>query len=222
MRWWRMVEFSQICVCVADHSDVVLAGFRTLLAENNIHNVHGCNSGAGLLAKVVQVKPDILFVLWTLPEVNVRQFVKQVRGPLPGTRVVVMLQDESDFGDAIHCDADGYIARNTKEFVLPTAIECVLTVGAWIGPNVAKYLLKGQGRILFHSPVELDVDLIRYLTPKERQIAQLLVAGWDNAAISSYLVVAEDTVRVHIKNIGEKVGAMGREAVRSRLMARRS
>lgn len=215
------MSLDHISIFVADSSDVILAGFRALLAQHNIQKVQVANNGDDLPRKICDSKADIAFILWTLPGVNVRQIVKQIRTLSPDTRVMLMLQDEQEFAEAIYAEADGFIYRNTSEFVLPAAIECLLNVGSWIGPVIAKYLLKGEGRTLFRTPVALDNFIMRRLTPKERQIAQLLAAGWDNAAIGSYLTVTEDTVRVHIKNIGEKVGALGREAVRNRLLSKK-
>lgn len=214
------MSFEHISIFVADHSDVVLAGFKAVLSQYGVQKVYESNTSEGLAAKVAERQPSILFLFWNLPNLHARQIVRDLRTLAPNTKIIVTLQEESDFGDAIHAEADGYISRNTREFVLPAAIESIVTIGSWIGPNIAKYLTKGEGRTLFRSPVSLDSVIVRRLTPKERQIAQLLAAGWDNAAIGSYLTVTEDTVRVHIKNIGEKVGALGREAVRNRLLAR--
>ncbi len=215
------MSFDDLCILIADSSDVVLAGLRTLLAQHNIKEIHQCNNGARLVQMTTKVRADIAFILWDLPDIDIRQAVKQLRDQSPDTRVVIMLQNEADFGEAIYAEPDGFIYRDTKEFALATAIECIMTVGSWIGPNIAHYLLKGEGRILFRTPVILDNQMMDRLTPKERQIGQLLAAGWDNASIGSYMSVTDDTVRVHIKNIGEKVGALGREAVRNRLIVRK-
>jgi DNA-binding NarL/FixJ family response regulator len=121
----------------------------------------------------------------------------------PGLAVCMLTvsEQEQDLFAAVRAGARGYLAKSVELDVLAGAIRTLFDGGALISPHLARDLLDAFAQI---SPPAHDTTTDK-LTPREREILALVGRGMSNPEIADRLVIAENTVKVHLRNILDKL-----------------
>lgn len=186
-----------IRVVVADDHDLFRAGMCALLAAETGIEVEGeASDGAGALAATLSARPDVLMLDAEMPGVPVLSTITRVLTESPGTRVVVV---------TMHRDrvlADPLLTAGASTFIskCATSAELVAAVRR-IAPSAKQRLAPQPAKSM--------------LSPREREVMQLISDGLSNEAISQKLSIAMSTVKRHNTHIYAKLGATSRtDAVR--------
>jgi len=192
-------------VVIAEDSVLLREGLARLLTERGFEVVGQCTTPDDLLFKVRSYAPDVAIVDIRLPPTHNDEGLRaaqQIRAQHPSVGVLVLSQ-YVELGLAARLLADsaegiGYLLKdrvsNVKDFT--AAVRRVAEGGSAIDPTIISQLL---GRRRDDSPLE-------HVTPREREVLELMAEGRSNQGIAERLVITERAVQKHITNIFEKLG----------------
>ena len=192
-------------VVIAEDSVLLREGLARLLAERGFEVVGQCTTPEDLLLKVRSYAPDVAIVDIRLPPTHSDEGIRaaqQIRAQHPSVGVLVLSQ-YVELGLAMKLLAEsaegvGYLLKDrvsdVKEFI--AAVRRVAEGGSAIDPTIVSQLL-GRRRA--------DTPLAR-VTPREREVLELMAEGRSNQGIAERLVITERAVQKHITGIFDKLG----------------
>lgn len=199
-----------ISVCLVDDQTLVRQGIRSLLELSpEIQVVAECVDGAAALAKIPEVKPDVVLLDMRMPGKSGLDVLNEfaARGKVPPTIILTTFDDDQLVLAGLKAGARGYLLKDVSLEQLVDAVKTVSGGGSLIAPVVTQRLLAGVNRInnQFSSLGQPDP-----LTDRETEILRLMSGGYSNKEIANSLKVAEGTVKNHVSNILSKLGVRDR------------
>jgi DNA-binding NarL/FixJ family response regulator len=200
-----------IRVLLADDERLVRAGFRMILkAEAGLDVVGEAADGLEAIEAVEELRPDVVLMDIRMPKVNGLEATRRMlAGPEPRPRVVVLTTFDLDeyVYEALRAGASGFLLKDAPEDQLVAAIRVAADGGAMFSPSVTRRLIEEFSRRV--SPLEQSPALAD-LTPREREVLELLARGRSNQEIAAELVVSEHTAKTHVAHILSKLGLRDR------------
>lgn len=195
-----------IRVIVADDHHLVRQGICALLEKAPDMEVVGqADDGMAALDLVRRTPPDILVVDLAMPRMNGIQTIERVQALGGRTRVVVlsMYSDETLVRQALRMGAAGYLLKRsvTEEFLL--AIRAAARGETYLSPSVSRVLLDAVRQ---EGAEPKGQVVLERLTPRERQVLQLVAEGRSNSEIGRTLGVTKKTVEKHRASLVGKLG----------------
>ena len=194
-----------IRIVLADDHALIRGGLRALLERNNDIRVVGeANDGRELVKLVEDLQPDIVVADIGMPNLNGNEATVQITAKHKNVGVI-MLSMHSDEGyvlRALKAGAKGYLLKESAESDLIAAIRAVHQGKAFFSPAISKLLVEDYMRMLRDKNMEDSYDL---LSPREREILQLVAEGKSNKDIAGMLNVSPYTVETHRANILQKL-----------------
>lgn len=194
---------SQITVLLADDHPVLRRGIRTILEmEEDITVVAETGDGEETIQKTLELKPDVLVLDVSMPRGNGIKVIKELSTSEPPINVLVLsaYDDENFIIEMVEAGAAGYLL---KREALDVIVEAVRGVAAgengWFSRAIISKMLAAQ-------KVSREISF----TDREKEILHYLTLGWRNIRISEKLGISERTVRYHLRNIYDKIGADSR------------
>ena len=144
-----------------------------------------------------------------MPGVNGLEATRQITSTLPATRVVIVTisEEDKDLFEAIKCGAHGYLSKKVEPEKLRELLVGVFRGEAALSGSTAARILKEFAARGSKTSETLPVD---DLTEREKEVLQLLAAGFTNKEIGSRLDIAENTVKNHLKSILGKLHLQNR------------
>jgi len=192
-------------ILVADDHRLVLDGIvRSLAAEKDMEIVGCARTGAEVLPRVRELRPDLVLLDIRMPRRNGLECLDQLRAYHPEGKVVMLTcsTDEEHITAALSGGACGYVVKSVNPAELPAILRRALS-------GEQQSSLPGR---------EADEDArerVPGLTDRETAILRCIAAGRSNRSIATDLWVTEQTVKFHLTNIYRKLGAANRtEAAR--------
>ena len=179
-------------ILIADDHDVVRSGLRSILESHpDWEVVAEAADGKEAIAKAVETKPDVAVVDYSLPLINGIEVTRQIRRRLPGTEILIftMHDNETLIGEVLSVGARGFLLKSDAKRHLLEAIETLAAHKPFFTPEVSETLLKS---FLLKSSRSQSI-----LTPREREIVQLIAEGHSNKQITSFLNLSIKTVETH-------------------------
>jgi DNA-binding NarL/FixJ family response regulator len=179
---------------VDDHT-LVRAGLRALLRDiEGVIIIAEADNGREAVALAKELSPDLAIMDISMKELNGIEATAQIRAASPGTRVLILsMHTTEDFvRRALKAGAAGYLVKDSAPLELRMAIEALLRDEVYLSSRVSKGLmsrLAGGG-----EPGESSFDL---LTPRQREILQLIAEGKSTKEIAFLLEVSVKTVETH-------------------------
>lgn len=197
-----MIAAKRIMVLLVDDHAVVREGYRRLLERSrDICVVAEAASAAEAYQVFTQVKPDVVVMDISLPDVSGIEGLRRLLLREPGARILVFsFHDEAIFPNrALKAGAMGYVTKASAPDVLVDAVRTVARGEVFLSPDIAQTLaLQGvSGR---NSALEA-------LSTREFEIVRLLAMGHSVRAIAEKLCLNHKTVANHQSNIRQKLGA---------------
>jgi len=196
-------------VLLADDHRLIRAGLRLVVEQEADFTVAGeADDGLEAVAKARSLKPDVVVMDVGMPNLNGIEACRQIRELLPGTQVV-MLSMHSDEGyvlRALRAGALGYLLKDSAEADLRKAIRAAVEHKSFFSPAVGKVLLEDYLRKMQRTGAEDSYDL---LSPREREILQLVAEGKSSKEVASLLHLSVYTVETHRANIMQKLTLHG-------------
>jgi DNA-binding NarL/FixJ family response regulator len=192
-------------VLLADDHTLIRAGLRLVVEKESDFLVVGeAQNGRQAVEMARELKPDIAVMDIGMPELNGIEACRQIHDSLPATQVV-MLSMHSDEGyvlRALKAGARAYLLKDSAEADLALAIRAAANGKSFFSPAVAKLLLDDYIRKLERTGGEDSYEL---LTPREREILQLVAEGKSSKDVANLLKLSVYTVETHRANILQKL-----------------
>lgn len=189
-------------LCVDDHP-VVLDGLSAIIAmQPDMELAATASSGETALRAFREHRPHVALVDLRLPDMSGFELIKAFRKIDSRAKAIVLssYDGDADIQRALDAGAQGYVAKGLVRDELLTAIRTVSVGGKHIPASIAQ-------RLIGH----MQSDAV---SERERQVLSLVAAGKRNKEIAADLSIAEDTVKMHVRNIFSKLDVTDRtEAV---------
>ncbi|MBN9663057.1 MAG: response regulator transcription factor [Acidobacteria bacterium] len=194
-----------IRVILADDHKLMRSGLRLLVEQQPEFRVVGeAGDGRQAVALALELKPDVAVLDIGMPELNGIEAAHQITEQLPETAVVMlsMHSDESYVLRALKAGARGYLLKDSAEADLVQAILAVREGKSFFSPAVSQVLLEDYLRKLRKTGAEDSYEL---LSPREREILQLVAEGKSSKDVANLLNLSVYTVETHRANLMKKL-----------------
>lgn len=200
----------QIKVLIVDDHSLVRQGLEQLIElEEDISVIGLAGDGEEAIAKVNELKPDIVLLDINMPNMNGIQILRRLKD-MDNTIKVIMLtfyEDREYLLETINLGANGYILKDAESECLIKAIKDVFKGESYIYPTLATELVKEFNRIETRGK---EKDNINNLTKREYEVLTLVAEGLNNREIAGQLFISEKTVKNHVSNIFKKINVSDR------------
>lgn len=197
-------------VLLADDHPLFRDGIASLLSSHDYTVVGQASEGAEAVRLAQSLQPDLILMDIRMPGVDGLEATRLIQARHPQMRIVILTvsEEDADLFEAIKSGAAGYLQKSLDSEQFFTLLESVLRGEAGLTPVMA-------GKILneFAHPTEEGQAADDDLTPRERQVLELVARGATNSEIAERLVISENTVKFHMKNILQKLQARNRAEV---------
>ena len=195
----------KIRILLADDHTVVRRGLRLLLeGQPDFSVVAEAADGKQAVDAAEASRPDVALLDIAMPNLNGIEAAQRILAVAPNTSIVVlsMHADESYVLRALKAGAKGYLLKDSAEGDLIEAIKSVTRGKTFFSPEITKMLAEDYVREISTRGIEDSYEL---LTPREREILQLLAEGKSNKDIAGLLNLSLYTVETHRRNLQDKL-----------------
>ena len=194
-----------IRILLADDHTVIRKGLRALLERQpEFLVVAEAADGREAVDGAEATNPDVAVIDIAMPNLNGIEAARRITERRPETAVVIlsMHADEGYVLRALKAGARGYLLKDSPEDALIQAIRAVHAGKAFFSPEVSRMLAEDYMRQMSQRGVEDSYEL---LTPREREVLQMLGEGKSNKDVATQLNLSTYTVETHRANILEKL-----------------
>jgi len=202
-----------ITVFIADDQAMVRQGFGALLgAQPDISVIGDAPDGLTAVTEVKRLRPDVVLMDVRMPEMNGLDAAREILAAAmePPVRVLMLTTFDIDeyVYEALGIGASGFLLKDAPAEELIRAVHVVAAGEALLAPSVTKRLIEDVTRRRA-TPRRRDRQLDA-LTPREREVLELIAAGLSNVEIAERLFVAEQTVKTHVGKVLSKLSLRDR------------
>jgi DNA-binding NarL/FixJ family response regulator len=196
-------------ILLADDHKIVRDGLRLLIdGQADMRVVGEAATGKEALLQARDLKPDVIVMDLSMPEMNGLQATERLKAEQPALKVLALTahEDESYLGQLCRAGASGYVLKRSAGDELITAIATVAKGGVYFDASLAS---KALARQLKGSPARLAARPAE-LSDREKEVLTLLAWGYSNKEIAGDLSLSVKTVETYKVRIGEKLGLRSR------------
>jgi two-component system, NarL family, response regulator NreC len=195
----------KVRILLADDHTVMREGLRAALEHQPAFEVVGeASDGVQAASLAASLAPDVVVMDIAMPSLNGVEATRQIVGKQPGISIVIlsMYSDETYVMRALKAGARAYLLKDSAFTDLIRAIESVTQGKSFFSPKISRILAEDYVRALQQKG---SVDTYELLTPREREILQLLAEGKSNKEVATRLNLSLYTVETHRGRILQKL-----------------
>jgi len=205
-------------VLIADDDNLMRAGLRAVLSSDGRIEVIGeAADGREAIEQARLLAPDVVLMDVRMPGLDGIAATREIATSVPHSRLLVLTTFEDDdyvFG-ALSAGASGFLLKRTEPEQLIDAIHTIAAGESLLSPAVTRTVIDRMVRYV--QPDPSSSRRLRELTPRERDVLELVARGLSNAEIADALTVEESTIKTHMKRILDKLDL--RDRVQAVIMA---
>ncbi|MFI5779272.1 response regulator [Nocardia sp. NPDC051570] len=201
-----------ITVLIADDQAMVRQGFGALLAaQSDISVVGDAPNGKIAVAEAKRLRPDVVLMDVRMPEMNGLDAARAIlaAGFDPPVRVLMLTTFDIDdyVYEALSLGASGFLLKDAPADELVRAVRVVAEGQALLAPTVTRRLIAD---VMRRRAQPKPAPALGALTPREREVLELIARGMSNTEIAETLFVAEQTVKTHVSKVFSKLNLRDR------------
>ena len=199
-------------VLIADDQALVRVGLRKILESEPETTVVGeAGDGEDAVAAARRLRPDVVLMDIRMPVLDGIEATRRIVAAQPATRVLIL----TTFGldgyvyDALRAGASGFMLKDAPPEEIAAAVRIVASGDALLAPAVTRAVIEEFAR---QPPAAAPASppAVAELTPREREVLDLLARGLSNPEICERLVISEATAKTHVARILQKLGLRDR------------
>jgi len=193
-------------VLVADDEHLMRAGLIELLTTDpEIEIVGQASTGREAVELARQLAPDVVLMDVRMPDLDGIAATRELSRTSPSVKVLMLTtfeQDDYVFG-ALRAGASGFLLKRTRPEDLIAAVHAIAAGDSLLSPSVTRRVIDRMAQQ--PTPELAGQAKLEALTPRERDVLELIARGLSNREIAAALVVEESTIRTHVKRILAKL-----------------
>jgi DNA-binding NarL/FixJ family response regulator len=198
-------------VLIADDDDLMRAGLKAVLSsDDTIDVVAEAADGREAISHTRALKPDLVLMDVRMPGMDGIAATREIIAAAPGARILILTTFEDDdyvFG-ALSAGASCFLLKRTQPEQLIAAIHTIAAGESLLSPSVTRTVINRMARQ--PQPDPAASRRLQLLTPRERDVLELVARGLSNTEIAASLFVEESTVKTHLKRILTKLSLRDR------------
>jgi len=199
-------------VLIADDQGLIRVGLRKILeAEPETVVVGEAGDGEDAVAEARRLRPDLVLMDIRMPVLDGIEATRRIVAAQPNSRVLIL----TTFGldtyvyDCLRAGASGFMLKDAPPAEIAAAVRIVASGEALLAPAVTRSVIEEFARQQPTAP-RAQPAAVSELTPREREVFDLLAAGLSNPEICEQLVISEATAKTHVAHILQKLGLRDR------------
>ena len=204
---WRRAKPARIVI--ADDHELARAGLRTMLTDQRGFALVGeASNGQEALLLCRRLQPDLALIDVRMPGMDGLSTCRAVKQECPATSVILVTMHANPeyLFEALKAGAAGYVLKDVSQRELISAVQKVLHGESILNQELVARLLQ---RLASETQSREDLPAGR-LSPREREVLELLTKGQTNREIARKLTVSVSTVKIHVEHILAKLGVSDR------------
>jgi len=202
-------------VLIADDQALVRVGLRKILeVEPGLEVAGEAEHGEQAVFEARRLRPDLVLMDVRMPVLDGIEATRRIVAALPATRILIL----TTFGldtyvyEALHAGASGFMLKDAPPEEIVAAARVVANGDALLAPAVTRAVIEEFVRRDAPASPALPAA-VAALTPREREVLDLLAAGLSNPEVCDRLVISEATAKTHVARILQKLGLRDRVQV---------
>jgi two-component system nitrate/nitrite response regulator NarL len=206
------MEAEEVRIVIADDHPIFRAGLRIVLGtEPGFVVVGEAGDGDEAVRLTQSLRPHVLLLDMTMPAVSGMEALTELAAAAGPVRIIVLTAaiDKADIVKALQLGAAGVVLKASAREILGKAIRSVMAGQHWIGRESVSDLVHALRGLMAASTEKTPRERFG-VTPRELEITSAVVAGFSNKEIAKKYSLSADTVKHHLTNIFDKVGASTR------------
>lgn len=193
-------------ILIADDHEMVRQGLRRVITDHGQWDIVGeATDGRSAVELARSQRPDVAILDYSMPNLNGLEATRQIRAELPRTEVLVLTMHDAEtlVREVLSAGAKGYILKSDAGRVLIEAVEMLLQHRPFFTPQVSELVLSGYLRGGTGAPIADDAG--GGLTPREREVLQLIAEGRSTKDVADVLGLSVKTAETHRTNLMRKL-----------------
>jgi len=193
----------RVRILIADDHKIVREGLRNLLQkEKDVEVVAEASDGNTAVQKALELRPDVVIMDVAMPGLNGVEATRKITERSNIKVVALSMHSDKRFITAmLKAGASAYLLKDCAFEELVSAIRTVTADQTYLSPRIADIVTKE----FVHHLREEDTSAFAVLTPREREVLQLLAEGWSTKRIAAHLNLSTKTIETHRSNIMNKL-----------------
>jgi DNA-binding NarL/FixJ family response regulator len=200
-----------VTVMIVDDDALMRAGLRAILStDDTLQVVAEATDGQQAIALAAQSNPDVVLMDIRMPFMDGISATRHLTAAAPASRILVLttFEDDDYIFSALQAGASGFLLKRAQPEELTAAIHTIAAGDSLLAPSITRTVID---RVLAGpQPAPADDTTLDRLTPRERDVFELIARGCSNSEIAATLVVEESTVKSHVKRILAKLALRDR------------
>ncbi|MBK5222396.1 MAG: response regulator transcription factor [Acidimicrobiia bacterium] len=193
---------------LADDHRMLREGLRRSMTEHGFDVVGEASDGAEAVDMAGELKPDVILMDVTMPELDGVEATRLVKVANPAIRVIMLTMhaDQEVLAAAIRSGASGYLVKDCSTEEIADAIRSAVSGETTLSPALAASMLNEVRKL--DAPDKPEED--RVVTKREEEVLQLIADGCSTPEVAERLYISQKTVKNHLASIYQKLDARDR------------